>query len=110
VREASETGLLAWEKLVWITVYPRSLLIVIAGVTRHLPCGPLVSIVVRIAVHPPRLMLGDPHREREIALRPCAAPIAQQQAGAPLGQSPDRAQRTGAARRKTSTPPAVALP
>jgi alpha-1,2-mannosyltransferase len=46
VREARETGFLAWEKLVLLTVYPVSLLTVIAGTTRHLPFGPLVSIIV----------------------------------------------------------------
>jgi hypothetical protein len=46
VREARETGFLAWEKLVLLTVYPVSLLTVIAGTTRHLPFGPLVGIIV----------------------------------------------------------------
>ena len=46
VREARETGFLAWEKLALITVYPLSLLGVYAGTTRHLPFGPLVSLVV----------------------------------------------------------------
>jgi len=46
VRQARETGFLAWEKLALITVYPLSLLTVIEGIMRHLPFGPLVSIIV----------------------------------------------------------------
>ncbi len=46
VREARETGFLAWEKLALLTVYPLSLLSVFAGMARHWPLGPLVSIVV----------------------------------------------------------------
>jgi len=46
LREAREAGFLAWEKLALLTVYPLSLLSVFAGMTRHWPFGPLVSLVV----------------------------------------------------------------
>ncbi len=46
LREAREAGFLAWEKLALLTVYPLSLLSVFAGLTRHWPFGPLVSLVV----------------------------------------------------------------
>jgi Glycosyltransferase family 87 len=46
LREARETGFLAWEKLLLLIVYPVSLLTVIAGMARHLPFGPLVSVIV----------------------------------------------------------------
>jgi alpha-1,2-mannosyltransferase len=45
-RGARENGFLAWEKLILLTVYPLSLLSVFAGMARHWPLGPLVSIVV----------------------------------------------------------------
>jgi alpha-1,2-mannosyltransferase len=46
LREAREKGFLAWEKVILLTVYPLSLLSVFAGMARHWPFGPLVSIVV----------------------------------------------------------------
>jgi alpha-1,2-mannosyltransferase len=46
LREAREAGFLAWEKLVLLTVYPLSLLTVLAGMAQHWPFGPLVSLVV----------------------------------------------------------------
>ena len=46
LREARENGFLAWEKVILLTVYPLSLLSVMAGMARHWPLGPLVSFVV----------------------------------------------------------------
>jgi hypothetical protein len=46
LREARASGFLAWEKVVLLTTYPLSLLSVFAGMTRHLPFGPLVSLIV----------------------------------------------------------------
>jgi alpha-1,2-mannosyltransferase len=63
LREARETGFLAWEKLVLMTVYPLSLLSVFAGLARHWPFGPLVSIVVLgVCVRRARVSVCRHHR------------------------------------------------
>ena len=67
LREARESGFLAWEKLVLLTVYPLSLLGVFAGIARHWPLGPLVSVVV-LALCVRRALVSGVLRGRDGAL------------------------------------------
>jgi alpha-1,2-mannosyltransferase len=46
VREARETGLLSWEGLIFVVIYPVSLVTLSVGQTYHLPLGPLTTCAV----------------------------------------------------------------
>ncbi len=48
VREAKETGLLNWEGLVFVVVYPVSLITLSVGQNYHLPLGPLTTCAVLV--------------------------------------------------------------
>ena len=46
IHEARETGLLSWEGLIFVVIYPVSLVTLSVGQTYHLPLGPLTTCAV----------------------------------------------------------------